>query len=344
MLPRERVLKAMDFQKPDIIPLQIYPAPSGIYEHGQKLVDLIKSCGHDFGDLNGVTLPESPGPDDFDPDGSYHAFRTDGWGTKWEYRIYGIWGHPVEWPLNDLSKLDSYKTPPVPPSSGPEFESAKAYAQVRKQRYFLTGDGGALFETLRWVRRFEYILMDIEDDTPEINRIADIIMEYDEEHIRRSLALDVDAVAFGDDLGTQNALMISPETFRRFFKPRYKALFEPIVKAGKHIIFHSCGQISSVLDDLREIGVDSIWPQLPLYDLRELKERCHDLGISVQLHPDRGDLMQRSIPQQVRDYVHRLVDIFDTANGGSWLYIEIDPGFPFANVEALFETAMELRK
>jgi hypothetical protein len=54
--------------------------------------------------------------------------------------------------------------------------------------------------------------------------------------------------------------------------------------------------------------------------------------------------MQRSIPQQVRDYVRRLVDIFDTANGGSWLYIEIDPGFPFANVEALFETAMELRK
>jgi hypothetical protein len=343
MIPRERVLKAMDFQTPDIIPLQIYPAPSGLYEHGQKLLDLIKTCGHDFGDLSGLTLPEPPGPDDFDPDGRYHTFRTDEWGTKWEYRIYGIWGHPVEWPLNDLSKLDSYKAPQTPPSSGPEFESAKSYAEIHKQKYFLMGGGGALFEALRWLRRFEYILMDIADDTPEINRIADIVMEYDKGHICRSLALDVDAVSFGDDLGTQNALMISPEVFKRFFKPRYRELFEPIVKSGKHICFHSCGQISSVLDDLREIGVDAVWPQLPLYNLRELKNRCRDLGISVQLHPDRGDLMQRGTPQQVREYVYRLIDTFDTANGGSWLYIEIDPGFPFANVEALFEIAIELR-
>jgi hypothetical protein len=33
--------------------------------------------------------------------------------------------------------------------------------------------------------------------------------------------------------------------------------------------------------------------------LHELKNRCRDLGISVQLHPDRGDLMQRGTPQQV---------------------------------------------
>ena len=64
----------------------------------------------------------------------------------------------------------------------------------------------------------------------------------------------------------------------------------------------------------------------------------------VQLHPDRGDLMQRAGPEDVRAYVHRLVETFDTVHGGSWLFIEIDPGFPYANVEALFETAMELRR
>jgi len=246
----------------------------------------------------------------------------------------------VEWPLNDLSKLDSYKAPFVPHCNESDIE----YSKRHREKYFYMGSGGALFEALRWLRRFEYVLMDIEEDTPEINRLADVVMEYDKKHISRSLALDADAVSFGDDLGTQNALMISPETFRRFFKPRYRALFDPIVKAKKHVCFHSCGQITSVLEDLREVGVDSIWPQLPLYDLNELKDRCRDLGISVQLHPDRGDLMQRGKPQQVRDYVHRLIDVFDTANGGSWLYLEIDPGFPFENVEALFETAMELRK
>jgi hypothetical protein len=38
------------------------------------------------------------------------------------------------------------------------------------------------------------------------------------------------------------------------------------------------------------------------------------------------------------------VNEFDCLSGGSWLYLEIDPGFPWANVRALFETAMELRK
>ena len=53
--------------------------------------------------------------------------------------------------------------------------------------------------------------------------------------------------------------------------------------------------------------------------------------------------MQNAPPQDVRDYVMRLIDTFDTLSGGSWLYLEVDPGFASANVEALFETVMELR-
>jgi hypothetical protein len=76
----------------------------------------------------------------------------------------------------------------------------------------------------------------------------------------------------------------------------------------------------------------------------EASRRCLDLGLAVELHPNRGDLMQRAKPQEVRDYVLRLMDTFQTGQGGSWLYIEIDPVFPYANVEALFQTTMELRK
>jgi hypothetical protein len=54
--------------------------------------------------------------------------------------------------------------------------------------------------------------------------------------------------------------------------------------------------------------------------------------------------MQRGSPGEVRDYVLRMLDDFRTADGGSWLYIEIDPGFPWPNVEALFKVAMEVRQ
>ena len=85
------------------------------------------------------------------------------------------------------------------------------------------------------------------------------------------------------------------------------------------------------------------WPQLPLYDLKQLAQRCRQLGIAIQLHPDRGDLMQSQPPQDVRQYVLDLVDTFDVLNGGAWLYLEIDPGFAWPNIETLFQTVMELR-
>jgi hypothetical protein len=46
----------------------------------------------------------------------------------------------------------------------------------------------------------------------------------------------------------------------------------------------------------------------------------------------------------VRSYLLRLVDELDCLSGGSWLYLEVDPGFPWPNVQALFETAMQLRQ
>jgi hypothetical protein len=90
--------------------------------------------------------------------------------------------------------------------------------------------------------------------------------------------------------------------------------------------------------------VTALWPQLPLFDRRELMRRCRELGIALLLHPDRGELMQRGTPRQIRDHVVRLVEEFDTIHGGSWLYVEIDPGFPWENAEALLQTAMELRR
>jgi hypothetical protein len=162
--------------------------------------------------------------------------------------------------------------------------------------------------------------------------------------IANALAVSADAIAVGDDFGTQQAMMMSPKVWRRFYKPRYRTLLEPIVKAGKRVFFHSCGCIGPILADLAEVGADAIWPQLPLFDHRDLARCCRELGLAVQMHPDRGELMQRRSPRDVREYLLRLVDEFETLSGGSWLYLEVDPGFPWENVKAMYETMMELRE
>lgn len=337
------MLAALAFKPVDRIPLQIHPSPAGLYEHGQKLLDLMQACGHDFGPLDDLALPVVP-KEDFDPDGSYHKFFTDEWGTSWEYRLYGVWGYRKGYPLADISRLAGYKMPVIPRLEGEELERACALGAGLRQQYLQVGGGVSLFETIQSLRPFEDVLIDIAQDTPEINRLADRLMDYYRVMIDNALAVGCDGVGVGDDFGTQQGLLLSPKAWRRFFLPRYQALFEPVKRAGKRIFFHSCGKIDRILPDLREAGADTIWPQLPLFDHRTLARTCKDLGLVVQLHPDRGELMQRATPQQVRAYLLRLVEEFDSLSGGSWLYLEVDPGFPWANVKVMFETAQELRR
>ncbi|MBM4086481.1 MAG: hypothetical protein FJ272_16985, partial [Planctomycetes bacterium] len=235
MLPRDRVLAALGFRPSDVPPLRIAPAPGGLYEHGQKLLDLTKACGHDFGDLSGLRLPEPPKPEDFDPDGRYHAIRTDAWGTTWEYRIFGIWGHPIKLPLSDMAKLSEYRPPPAPPTEGPAGEKARAEVEAHKRRWFCLRGAGGIFEKLCSLRGYEDAVVDIALDTPEINRAADMLVDCMLACVRHALAVGADAVIFGDDFGTQRASTFAPHVWKRFFKPRYEILCEPIRKAGKSI-------------------------------------------------------------------------------------------------------------
>lgn len=343
MNSRERMIAALSFQAVDKVPLQLHPSPAGLFEHGQKLLDLMLACGQDFGDLDGLTLPQVSA-EDFDTDGRYHKFHTDEWGTTWEYRLYGVWGYRIGYPLADISRLDEYHLPEIQPLHGKALTQAQSEGQRLRERYYHVGGGISLFETMQSLRPFENVLVEITQDTPEINRLADRLMAYFAVVIDNALAVGADAISVGDDFGSQQGLLISPKAWRRFFLPRYQALFTPVKQAGKKIFFHSCGQIGRILPDLREAGADTIWPQLPLFDHRDLARRCRELGLVIQLHPNRGNLLQRATPQEVRAYLLGIVEEFDCLSGGSWLYLEVDPGFPWENVKAMYETAHELRR
>jgi hypothetical protein len=342
MLSRERVLAALDFQPVDKIPLQLHPSPGGLFEHGQPMLDLMCRLGHDFGSLDSLRLPVVPGTD-FDADRRYHRFATDEWGTSWEYRLYGVWGHRIGYPLADLDRLDTWRPPPIVRLSGDALTQAQEEGAAHRRTYFHLSDSVSLFETIQSLRPFEDVLIEISQDAPGVNRLADMLVEYYAVVVANALAVGADAIAVGDDFGTQKSMMISPRVWRRFFRPRYRALFEPVLAAGKGIFFHSCGCVGPILEDLAELGATAVWPQLPLFDHRSLARRCRELGLAVQMQPDRGELMQRATPEQVTAYLLRLVDEFATCDGGSWLYLEVDPGFPWENVRAMYETALELR-
>lgn len=81
----------------------------------------------------------------------------------------------------------------------------------------------------------------------------------------KNLEAGVDILYFYDDLGSQNGLQISPEIFRKFYKPYYKNLWQKIKSdfKEKYIFLHSCGNIAEIIPDLIECGLDILHPIQP---------------------------------------------------------------------------------
>jgi uroporphyrinogen decarboxylase len=96
---------------------------------------------------------------------------------------------------------------------------------------------------------------------------------------------DIDVIHFGDDLGTQNGLMISPDTYRKIIKPRQARLFGAVKeKTNAKILYHSCGSNIEVYEDLIEIGIDAfnpvhnIQPDVPAQNICEMFDSAKVYG------------------------------------------------------------------
>jgi uroporphyrinogen decarboxylase len=201
-----------------------------------------------------------------------------------------------------------------------------------------------LLELMLALRPFDKVLMDLASGSPALARLADRLTDAFAREVELAVAAGVDIIRMGDDYGTEKALLISPDMWREFFFPRLERILAPAKKAGVLCCFHSCGQIWDILPDLRRAGVDTIWPQLPLYDYGEFRALLRDIGLALSIHIDRGELMQHGSPDDVKAEVRRIYQAFRPDEGGSWFYFEVDEGFPFANIQALAEAIAEYRK
>lgn len=110
--------------------------------------------------------------------------------------------------------------------------------------------------------------------------LLDRALDYALRLARKALAAVgtwVDVIRVADDLGTESGLMISPELYRKFIKPRQKTFYAFLREHSRaRILIHSCGAISDIIPDLAEIGIDAINPvQVSArgMDSRDLKAR-----------------------------------------------------------------------
>jgi len=340
MTYRERVMNALKFKKVDRPAVQYAYFGAGYYEHGEKINDLYEKYPGDFGAFYRQPIPVLP-PEDFDKDGRYHKFATDAWGVTWEYRVYGMMGHALDFPIKSIEDTITYKFPPQTnySSDAQAFENLKNNIANYKQNYFgLCGAGGSYLEKLSGVMGCENFLIWLYEDSAEMNAFLDRLTDYYMESVIAYIKAGAEGISFGDDFGTQDGLILSKELFRHALKPRFKKMMDPIKKAGLHIHLHSCGRVIDLFDDFKDLGVNSVWLQMPAYDMVELRDACREYGFAAALHPDRAVTMTLGTPAEVRELILTINEVFKPRDGGSWFYIETDTGFPFENIKALVET------
>jgi uroporphyrinogen decarboxylase len=198
--------------------------------------------------------------------------------------------------------------------------------------------GLAYFERAWSIRGFENLLTDFYLEEDFVVRLFDSILQNNLEIINTALTYNIDGFYFGDDYGQQSSLLMSPECWRKYIKPGLKLMFEPIKKAGKFVALHSCGNISGILRDLIDIGLDVYQTVQPeIYDLKYIKKEygadiCFWGGISTQ--KDMPFVTPQKLKEIVSDTIHVL-----QKNGG---YIagpthQVPPDVPAENVIALID-------
>ena len=145
-----------------------------------------------------------------------------------------------------------------------------------------------------------------------------------------------DGLGFMDDWGGQQALLISPEQWRRLFKPLYRQYCDMIHSAGKKVFFHSDGHIFDIYEDLIEVGVDAVNSQLFCMDIEEIARRFAG-RITFWGELDRQGTLPFGTPADCRAAVARVRRALDDGTGGLIAQFEWGVDNPRENIEAAFE-------
>ena len=339
---RERTLRAIRFETPDRIPVSYSLIPGALFTHGRALLDVCRRYPNDFYDETTIRLPPRDTAN-YRPDGTYFKRYTDEWGCVWECLREGISGEVKQSPLDDWGNLRSYRLPPVPNATPEGRRKLREDMARMKERYIGWGGGGSLYERMQYLRGVENLMLDIAEDREEVYLLADrIVNEYLLPTVELAVEAGADLCGFGDDWGTQQALLISPAAWRRVFKPRYRRLFDLAHQGGALTWMHSDGMTLEIVEDFIEIGLNAMNPQINTMDWATLR-RIAKGRLCLVPDFDRQGIFPFGTPSQVREHARAIRDTFGAPEGGLVFFGPIEAGLPLANIEAICQALEKYR-
>lgn len=250
----ERVRRTFRFEKPDRIPMVFF------------------NKDKEQGDIVMIDIQDHYGGDDG---------LVSEWGFRWE-RLDKTMGQPVDSLIHDweadFGRLQK-------PKLNREKREAWVKAQIQKtqkNQYLLGSLQLSGFTVMSFLRGFVPMMEDFYLEPEYMEQLADLVFGFETELIEFAAEMGLHGIAFFDDWGTQSDLLISPELWHQFFRPRYEKQFQRAHQLGLDVYFHSCGKIDRIIGAFFDAGVDMLNISQPnLYDMDQLKKQYGGKGCFV---------------------------------------------------------------
>lgn len=344
---RENYLRAADFRYPEYIPATISVFWPVWNTYREKLEEVAEKYPELFPGFRRGSVKYEGEPGVVYTD----ELVVDPFGCVWRFNVKGYQGQVVGHPLEDWAAWREYSLPD--PDAGLPVEGARDLvpwervyewmeaAEERGEPVIAPMPHGFFFQRLYYLRGFRNLLRDFVLKPSQIHELIEALTEYNLELVKRLLRYPrVDVVSFGDDLGTQTAMPISPRTFREYIFPAYKRIFSYVRARGARVRLHTDGHVMEVADQLLEAGVSILNVQDRVNSLDSIEKRLKG-RVCVDLDIDRQHLIPFGTPAQIEEYVKALVQRLGSEKGGLMLYAEVHPPTPLENIEALARALRE---
>ena len=286
-----------------------------------------------------------------------HSNFIDDWGSGQKEIEEGVW-YPGVHPLAEATTVQEVDAYTNWPDMDDPYRVAHVKAQAQKlaaeNQYAIMATPWLLFpferaHAMQGLDKFLYN-MAVEKDfskylLEKIYGYCKILMG----HFLDELGDNVDIIKIGDDLGTQESLLISPKMYREFLKPIHADFIRFIKQRSKaKVFFHTDGDVFNLIEDFIEIGVDILNPIQTsagrMSNLAELKERYGGRivfcgGIDTQR------ILPTGTPAEVRDEVKRVIQAL--GEGGDYMLASVHTimnEVPAENILAMVDAAQEFGK
>lgn len=351
MTSKERVLTAVSHGIPDRVPMDFHgnrwvlerlTRELGVQSH----LELLGHLHSDVVDLRGTVDPVYCGPVPYSRELSA-TVRESFWGWRQETTMAACGPEEtyVDFPLASATTVDELAAHRWP---SPDWFDFSDFAQRLEpwKDFAVMASGVSVWQHPSFLRGLDNLMVDLLMEPEMAHFIMDKFTGFYLGYFDRMLSAAkgrIDILRQADDLGTQRSLFFSPEHFRTFIKPRIAQFVDLAHSHGVKFMFHSCGAIVPLIDDLIEIGVDILDPLQALADGMEPETLKVSFGDRICLHGgiDTQYLLPRGSPAEVRDEVQRRLEIL-SAGGGFILapchVLQLD--VPTENILAMSKTGL----